>query len=128
MAVALTDAEIKELFEMAPKTAGSEQLDIAGFVKLVNEAQKAKPMPVYMNLAVNPGKKVNSRIGMGVQQMEGSARQTSSQFENWEIEKKYKRNFEALKNEIEERNNEVLLAKKEVASVNTRVLKLEAEK
>lgn len=79
-------------------------------------------------MGVKPGKKVGSRIGMGVQNAEGAAGQTSSQFENWEIEKKYKRNFEALKSEIEERNNEVLLAKKEVASVNTRVLKLQEEK
>ena len=48
----------------------------------------------------------------------GAAGETGSQFENWEIEKKYKRNLEALKTEIEERNNEILLAKKEVQNVN----------
>lgn len=54
--------------------------------------------------------------------------ETGNQFENWEIEKKYKRNLEALKQEIEERNNEILLAKKEVANVNARVLRLEQDK
>ena len=49
-------------------------------------------------------------------------------FENWEVEKKYKKNLEALKQEIEERNNEIMIAKKEVADVNKRVVKLEAEK
>ena len=36
--------------------------------------------------------------------------------------------MEALKQEIEERNNEILLSKKEVANINARVLKLEGEK
>ena len=49
-------------------------------------------------------------------------------FENWEVEKKYKKNLEALKQEIEERNNEILIARKEVQDVNNRVVKLEAEK
>lgn len=49
-------------------------------------------------------------------------------FENWEMEKKYKKNLEALKQEIEERNNEIMIAKKEVKDVNNRVVKLEAEK
>jgi hypothetical protein len=36
--------------------------------------------------------------------------------------------LEALKTEIEERNNEILMSKKEVANVNSRVLRLEQEK
>ena len=94
---------------------------------MVSEALRSKPLPAYMNAADKPGKKVGSRIGMGVTQ--GAAGGNSgSQFENWEVEKKYKRNLEALKHEIEERNNEILLAKKEVANVNSRVLRLEDEK
>lgn len=76
LAVALTDVEIKDLFEMVPKTSrtgGSEQLEIAGFVRQVNEAQKAKPLPGYMNAAAKPGRKVASRIGMGSQLAEGGA-------------------------------------------------------
>lgn len=67
---------------------------------------------------------------MGVTRAGGAAGngETGNQFENWEIEKKYKRNLEALKQEIEERNNEILLAKKEVANVNARVLRLEQDK
>ena len=132
LAVALTDAEIKEIFDMVPKSeaAGADgQVEIATFVKHVTEAQKAKPLPAYMNSSVKPGRKVGSRIGMGSAHADGgAAAQTGSQFENWEIEKKYKRNLEALKHEIEERNNEILLAKKEVTNVNSRVLRLEAEK
>jgi len=36
--------------------------------------------------------------------------------------------LEALKTEIEERNKEILLAKKEVTTVNSRVLRLEEDK
>jgi len=79
-----------------------------------------------MNATSVPGSKVGSRIGGGVKS--GMGGEGGSQFENWEVEKKYKRNLEALKGEIEERNNEILLAKKEVANFNTRVLKLEGEK
>jgi len=33
-------------------------------------------------------------------------------FENWEVEKKYKRNLEALKQEIDEKNVEIAKEKK----------------
>lgn len=86
-------------------------------------------MPAYMSAAAKPGAKVGSRIGGGVRSATGGeVGEVGSQFENWEIEKKYKRNLEALKHEIEERNNEILLAKKETQNVNARVLRLEAEK
>lgn len=86
-------------------------------------------MPSYLNAAAKPGAKVGSRIGQGVRQAQGAGEgDHGSQFENWEIEKKYKRNLEALKQEIEERNKEILLSKKEVANVNARVLKLEDDK
>ena len=70
-----------------------------------------------MSAAAKPGSKVGSRIGMGVGRATaagGGDGEMGSQFENWEIEKKYKRNLEALKQEIEERNQEILLSKKEV--------------
>ena len=52
----------------------------------------------------------------------------ANQFENWELEKKYKKNLEALKHEIEERNNEIMIARKEVQDYNNRVMRLEKEK
>jgi len=126
LAVPLTDPEIKELFEigvgLCPNVA-SGQLVINSFVAKVNEVQRNKPMPAYMSAAAKPGVKVGSRVGAG-----GEGGEVSSQFENWEIEKKYKRILDALKHEIEERNNEILLAKKETQNVNARVLRLEGEK
>ena len=88
------------------------------FVKMVTDAQKSKPLPAYLNAAAKPGSKVGSRIGMGSAMAGAAGEGGGSQFENWELEKKYKRNLEALKQEIEERNNEILLAKKEVQNVN----------
>ena len=129
----MTDAEIKDLYESnltkSRVADGPGHLDITKFVQRITEAQRSKPLPAYLNASTQPGGKVGSRIGQGVRSaQEGGAGQTGSQFENWEIEKKYKRNLEALKTEIEERNKEILLAKKEVANVNARVLRLEEEK
>ena len=58
----------------------------------------------------------------------GVATGNTGAFENWEVEKKYKKNLEALKQEIEERNSEIMIAKKQVQDMNNRVVKLEAEK
>ena len=127
--MALTDPEIKELYETGlalSRNGGSGQLEIATFVSKVTEAQKSKPLPAYLNAAAKPGSKVGSRIGQGVRQAQEG--EHGSQFENWEIEKKYKRNLEALKHEIEERNKELLLSKKEVQNINARVLRLEEDK
>lgn len=90
---------------------------------MIAEAQRSKPLPAYLHITprVGKGAAVESGIGKGVKNM-------GSQFENWEIEKKYKRNIEALKKEIEEKYNEILLKNKEVANVNQRVVRLEKEK
>ena len=42
-------------------------------------------------------------------------------FENWEVEKKYKKNLEALKHEIEERNIEIKSANQKEQAANARV-------
>ena len=115
----MTDAEIKDLYESnltkSRVADGPGHLDITKFVQRITEAQRSKPLPAYLNASTQPGGKVGSRIGQGVRSaQEGGAGQTGSQFENWEIEKKYKRNLEALKTEIEERNKEILLAKKDI--------------
>jgi hypothetical protein len=69
LAVALTDPEIKELYEtglLFSKNGGSGQLDIATFAAKVTEAQRSKPLPSYLNAAAKPGSKVGTRIGQGV--------------------------------------------------------------
>lgn len=43
------------------------------------------------------------------------------------MEKKYKKNLEALKQEIEDRNREIQIARKEAKDSNERVQKIEAE-
>lgn len=67
LSVPVTDPEIKELFEYGiQKTKSLEgQLEIADFVKLVQEAQRSKPLPAYINVSAQPGQKARSRIGMG---------------------------------------------------------------
>ena len=130
LAIPLSDPEIKELYEVGTsisKNSAAGQLEITAFANKVTEVQRSKPLPAYLNAAAKPGAKVGSRIGQGVRNA-GEGGQIGSQFENWEIEKKYKKNLEALKTEIEERNNEILLAKKEVQNVNARVLRLESDK
>jgi predicted nucleic acid-binding Zn-ribbon protein len=49
-------------------------------------------------------------------------------FDQWEVEKKYKKNLDALKQEIEERNREIQMARKEVKDSNERAHKIENEK
>lgn len=44
------------------------------------------------------------------------------------MEKKYKKNLDALKQEIEERNREIQMARKEVKDSNERAQKIENEK
>lgn len=127
LSIAMTDAEIKDLFETGDSKRDSKgHLDIVSFVQQVQAASKQKPLPSFLTTTPSkPGSKVQSRIGMGSAMANTGA---AGAFENWEVEKKYKKNLEALKQEIEERNNEILIAKKEVQDVNNRVLKLEAEK
>ena len=128
LSIALTDSEINELFETGDSNRGqSGQLDIKNFVDAVQTASKSKPLPSFLTTApAKSGSKIQSRIGMGSGLTERGA--AGSGFENWEVEKKYKKNLEALKMEIEEKNNEISIAKKEVEDVNKRVVKLETEK
>jgi predicted nucleic acid-binding Zn-ribbon protein len=44
------------------------------------------------------------------------------------VDKKYKKNLDALKQEIEERNREIQMARKEVKDSNERAQKIENEK
>ena len=88
-------------------------------------AFKQKSLPSYLTAAASrPGTKAQTLGGARA----GADDRGAGGFENWEMEKKYKKNLEALKQEIEERNNEILIANKKVQDMNNRVVKLEAEK
>lgn len=81
-------------------------------------AFKAKPLPSFMlSTQTTASKSRGGGLGSG-----------GSEFENWELEKKYKKNLEALKKEIEEKNKEIKLFKNEVTDCNSRAQKLENEK
>lgn len=58
----------------------------------------------------------------------GTKGASSSAYEHWEMEKKYKRNLEALKTEIEERNKEIQIARNKCENAEKRVRRLQAEK
>lgn len=111
LSLALNDEEIEKLYETSDVVRSAKgHLDVLSFVKIVEEAGRRKPLPSFlMNIPEKPGSKVQSRIGMGY----GMQKQGAN-FENWEVEKKYKKNLEALKHEIEERNKDIIIAKKEV--------------
>lgn len=100
MAIALSDADIDTLFSSAEVQPGI--LDVKTFLNKVQVASKAKAPPLAKS-AVKPDSKVQSKIGQ--QGAKDSA--NSGAFDSWEIEKKYKKNLEALKQEIEDRNREI---------------------
>jgi hypothetical protein len=57
---------------------------------------------------------------VGQQGTKPSGETSTGAFEQWEVEKKYKKNLDALKQEIEERNREIQMARKEVKDTNER--------
>jgi hypothetical protein len=114
MALGLSDAEIEVLGSSAEMS--NELIDTKVFVNKVAVASKQKA-PTSVKNAVKPDSKISSRIGAQGQKSEGN----SQAFDSWEIEKKYKKNLEALKQEIEDRNREIQVARKEVKDSNERV-------
>ena len=100
MAIALSDADIETLFSSAEVQPGI--LDVKTFLNKVQVASKAKAPPLAKS-AVKPDSKVQSKIGQ--QGAKDSA--NSNALDSWEMEKKYKKNLEALKQEIEDRNREI---------------------
>lgn len=94
------------------------KLDVRRFCELIARVAKEKPVPSFVSSSVKPGSKV-SKGGAGTQGAGTSA------FEHWEMEKKYKRNLEALKQEIEERNKEIKNARTEALNANNRAKLLE---
>lgn len=84
--LSLSDSEIESLYSF---TQQHGTVDIKDFVAAVTAASKTKPPPQQLTIQSKPGSKVQAR---GATQ--GT---TNSAFENWELEKKYKKNLEALK-------------------------------
>ena len=61
-----------------------------------------KALPQYLSFSQRPDHKTNKRKGIDSQLPDRNGK--VNQFENWELEKKYKKTQDALKAEIEERN------------------------
>lgn len=106
MSLAQTDAEIDKLYKSGYKacshsTCGKDTLmDIKAFCDLVREKAREKPPQSFLKIGQQPGSKTSS----------GTAGAKTSTFETWELEKKYKRNLDALKDTLAEKNAEILTA------------------
>jgi Ca2+-binding EF-hand superfamily protein len=117
LSIALSDQEIQKL--QASSMVASKQismkkeemLDIKAFAAQVSEAARAKPLPSFI-LAGNKGK--NAGAGSG-----GNSA---------EAEKKFKRNLEVLKSEIEDKNRELESLRTEVKDALDRCRRLERDK
>jgi Ca2+-binding EF-hand superfamily protein len=118
VSIALTDAEIQRLLNdfgiCSPGARGitKDAISIKTFVDLVAEVSKTKPLPNYISGAKR------GRAGMT-----GLGGQNA--MELYEAEKKYKRNLEVLKSEIQERNREIEDLKKDVKDSNDRYTRLQ---
>lgn len=100
------------------KKQESEWIDIKRFTLQVAEASKAKPLPNY----VLQGPKGGSSIGRG----RGGAG-AGNPLGAFEAERKYKKNLEALKHEIEEKNREIDGLRREVKDDKERYKRLELQ-
>lgn len=125
---ATTEAEIQKLLldlgeagdsRGSAKKGGNELMDFKKFALQVGEAAKAKALPNY----VLQGPKGSSSMAKGRQgQGNGNPMQA------FEAEKKYKKNLDALKQEIEEKNREIEGLRKEVKDCHDREKRLDTEK
>jgi hypothetical protein len=93
-------------------------MDIKSFVDLVTSKSKEKPPQSFMKIGQQPGSKTSG----------GSAGSKTSTFETWELEKKYKKNLDALKDTIAEKNQDIITAQNKESDANKRVIRLENEK
>lgn len=124
LSIALSDAEIQKLMPpsgpgtrtTAAQKADAEMIDIASFCQQVTEAGRAKPLPSFV-LQGAKGGAGKGRSGHG-----------ASALGVVDAEKKYKKNLEALKTDIEEKNREIEGLHKEVKDCHDRYNRLDAEK
>lgn len=122
----MADAEIDVLFA---NSESEGMLDIKEFLSQVQFASKVKPLPSQNQVVGKPNSKVQSKVGQqGTKPSISETQGAGGAFESWEVDKKYKKNLDALKQEIEERNREIQMARKEVKDSNERAQKIENEK
>jgi len=122
--ISLSDAEIAKLLPslndlgkgLDGKKVEVGKLDIVTFCQQVNEAGQAKPLPSFV-LQGAKGGSTKGRSGQGAAALGA-----------FDAEKKYKKNLEALKSEIEERNREIDGLKKEIKDGHDRFHRMEGEK
>jgi len=112
LSIALSDSEIAKLLAAATEISGSEDIDIKKFCNNVNEVAKAKPLPSFITSGAKGSSAGKAGGAMGA----------------FEAEKKYKKNLEALKSEIEEKNREMIGLRKEVKDCHDRYNRLDQDK
>jgi Ca2+-binding EF-hand superfamily protein len=102
--VNLADDAVEHLFQAGETPESLGQLDIKAFIERVVSASKYTPL----NTALL-GTKVKKDAGS----KPGSTPTANSQFESWEIEKKYKTKLQALQQQIEESKKETQAVEKQ---------------
>jgi len=142
LSVAMTDPEIQKLTQDPGQAGGAREpgrkgvqeeekqqygapstlptyVDIEKFTRQVNEAGRIKPLPNYVLQGPKGSRSAGAtRPGGGGGNSMGA----------FEAEKKYKKNLEALKTEIEEKNREIEGLRKEVKDCHDRYNRLDHEK
>jgi hypothetical protein len=93
-------------------------MDVKAFCDIVSAKAKEKPPQSFLKIGQQPGSKTSG----------GTAGGKTSTFETWELEKKYKRNLDALKDTLAEKNAEILTAQAKEADANRRLLRMDNEK
>jgi len=114
LACALTEQEISKVANevCVPMTT---TINVKQFVKQVAEAGKTQPLPNY----ITQGPRGSNAAGKG-----GKGNPMAA----FDAEKKYKKNLEALKNEIEEKNREAQGLRTEVKICHDRYNRLDQER
>jgi Ca2+-binding EF-hand superfamily protein len=112
LSIALSESEIAKLMPAAGNA------DIKKFCQQVTEAGRAKPLPSYVLQGAKGGSSAGGRQGSGI----------GGGMSAYEAEKKYKKNLEALKSEIEEKNREAQGLRKEVKDCHDRYNRLDQDK
>jgi len=123
MSLAQTDLEIDKLFKSGYKACSNNTggqgtiMDIKTFCDLVAQKAREPPPKSFLKIGQQPGSKTSG----------GKAGSKTSTFETWELEKKYKKNLDALKDTIVEKSQAIMTAQNKENDANKRVLKLEVE-
>ena len=101
--VTLADDAVEHLFQAGETPDSLGQLDIKTFIERVVAASKYTPLNSAL-LGAKPKKEPGSKT---------TTPTANSQFESWEIEKKYKTKLQALQQQIEESKKETQAVEKQ---------------